>query len=317
MNLRANLRALVRLDVLNTVLFVVAILVAVIVGWANCHAANKASDRATESIDQYRGVADDVEANSARTAENSDRISDNTDRISAGVDAIAANTSRTEDHTQRIDSNTTAIRANTDSIRVSSDETAGNTRHIAVLLEAESSAPTDLGECRSGLDVQENEYCSWMGSVRRFVVTDMGAYSPWDTTSEGELNRATIKVDFGPPRDGTTFQARSSAPGVWQVLVAGAWHDLGECYAGLTVQPGQFCVERQSQQPFLVYATDELVAGDNRPLYPDGYAVLFWWKDGEVPHPDNGRLHDRTVVSGDHFEAVRRSGASWEIVKAN
>lgn len=46
-------------------------------------------------------------------------------------------------------------------------------------------------------------------------------------------------------------------------------------------------------------------------------AMLFWWKDGEVPHPDNGRLHDRLVVSGDHFEAMRRSGASWEIVKAN
>ena len=312
-----NLRALMRLDVLNTLLFVIAILVAVIVGWANCHAANEASDRATESIEQYRGVATNVEANSARTAENSDRIGDNTDRISEGVEDIAANTKRTEDHAQRIDGNTAGIRANTDSIRVSSDETAVNTRRIAVLLETESSAPTDLGECRAGLKVQENEYCSWIDDVRRFEVYEDGAYSPWDTTSEGELNRATIKVDFGPPRDGTTFQARSNGPGVWQVLAAGAWRDLGGCYTGLIVAPGQFCVERQSQQPFLVYATDEFVEGDNRPLYPDGYAVLFWWKDGEVPHPDNGRLHDQLVVSGDHFEAVRRSGASWEIVKTD
>ena len=232
-------------------------------------------------------------------------------------DQAAANADRIGDSTDRIDGNTAGIRANTDSIRVSSDETAGNTRRIADLLETESSAPTDLGECRAGLEVRANEYCSWIDDVRRFEVYEDGAYSPWDTTAGGELNRATIKVDFRPPREGTTFQARSVAPGVWEVLAAGDWINLGDCTAGLIVAPGQFCVEQQSQQPFLVYATDEFVEGDNRPLYPDGYAVLFWWKDGEVPHPDNGRLHDRVVVSGDHFEAAWRSGASWEIVKAN
>ena len=312
-----NLRTLVRLDVLNTALFIVAILVAVIVGWANCHAANEASDRATESIDQYRGVAADVEVNSARTAENSDRIGDNTDHISARVDDIAANTKQTVDLSRRIDANSAVISANTTAIGISSRETAKNTRRIADQIEESTAPPTDLGVCRAGLEVQANEYCSWIDGVRRFEVYEDGAYSPWDTTAGGELNRATIKVDPAPPDDRTTFQARSTVPGVWEVLVAGDWLDLGGCTARMIVASGQFCVERQSQQPFLVYATDELVEGDNRPLYPDGYAVLFWWKDGEVPHPDNRRLHNRTVVSGDHFEAVRRSGASWEIVKAN
>lgn len=312
-----NLRALARLDVLNTMLFVVTILVAVVVGWVNCQAANEASDRATESINQYRGVVDNVDANSARTAENADRIGDNTDRISDGVDEIAANTSRTEDLSRRIDANSASTSANTAAIRISSSETAENTRRIADQIEAPRSAPTNLGVCRAGLEVQSNEYCSWIDGVRRFEVYEDGAYSPWDTTAGGELNRATIKVDFGPPRGGTTFQARSIAPGVWEVLVAGDWINLGDCTDELIVAPGELCVERQSQQPFLVYATDEYVEDDKRPLYPGGYAVLFWWKDGKVPHPDNGRLHDRTVVSGDHFEAARRSGASWEIVKAN
>ena len=312
-----NLRALARLDVLNTMLFIVTILVAVVVGWVNCQAANEASDRATESINQYRGVVDNVDVNSARTAENADRIGDNTDRISDGVDEIAANTSRTEDLSRRIDANSASTSANTAAIRISSSETAENTRRIADQIEAQRSAPTSLGACRAGLEVRANEYCSWIDGVRRFEVYEDGAYSPWDTTAGGELNRATIKVDFGPPRGETTFQARSIAPGAWEVLAAGDWINRGDCTDGLIVAPGELCVERRSQQPFLVYATDEHVEGDNRPLYPGGYAVLFWWKDGEVPHPDNGRLHDRTVVSGDHFEAVRRSGASWEIVRAN
>ena len=312
-----NLRALMRLDVLNTVLFVVAILVAVVVGWVNCQAANEASDRATESINQYRGVIGNVEDNSARTAENADRIGDNTDRISDGVDEIAANTGRTEELSRLIGANSTSTSANAAAIRISSNETAKNTRSIADQLKAAGNPPTDLGACRAGLEVQANEYCSWIDGVRRFEVYEEGAYSPWDTTAGGELNRATIKVDPPPPDDRTTFQARSIVPGVWEVLVAGPWLDLGRCTARMTVAPGQFCVERESQQPFLVYATDELVDSDNRPLYPGGYAVLFWWKDGEVPHPDNGRLHDRMVVSGDHFEAARRTGASWEIVKAD
>ena len=217
----------------------------------------------------------------------------------------------------RIDANTQGIWVNTRDLGNSPDRSVESVTLVTDAPEDDEPLSTDLGECRTGLEVRSGQYCSWMNSGRRFSVTDDGAYSPWDTTSESELNPATIKVDFGPPLDGTTFQARSSAPGVWQVLVAGSWRDLGECYAGLIVQPGQFCVEPQSQQPFLVYATDEYVEGDNRPLYPGGYAVLFWWRDGEVPHPDNGRLHDQMVVSGDHFEAARRSGASWEIVKAD
>lgn len=282
-------RVRVRANFISWILSIAAILVAAIFGYFNCQAANDASDQAAA----------------------------NAERISAGIDDVAANTSQAVELSRRIDANSAVISANTTAIGVSSRETAKNTRRIADQIEESAAPPTDLGVCRAGLEVQANEYCSWIDGVRRFEVYEDGAYSPWDTTAGGELNRATIKVDPDPPDDRTTFQARSTVPGVWEVLVAGYWIDLGGCTARMIVQPGQFCVERQSQQPFLVYATDEFVEGDNRPLYPGGYAVLFWWKDGEVPHPDNGRLHDQLVVSGDHFEAVRRSGASWEIVKAN
>lgn len=174
-----------------------------------------------------------------------------------------------------------------------------------------------LGECRAGLNVGVGEYCTWMGSHRKFAVTADGACSPWDALGVRTLNHETIKVDLGSPLDGTTFQAKNVQSGTWAVLAAGFWLSRGECAAGMQIDPGQFCIERASGEPFSVYATDELIPEDNRPLYPDGYAVLFWWRGGEVPHPDNGRLHDRVVVSGDHFEAVRRSGASWEIVKAD
>lgn len=226
-------------------------------------------------------------------------------------------TQQVADSLDRIDGNTQGIWVIARDLNNGLNLSVENITLVTETPEDDGLQVTDLGECRTGLEVRSSQYCSWAGSTRRFIVSDDGAYSPWDTTTDSELNRATIKVDFGPPRDGTTFQAHSNAPGVWRVLVAGTWRDLGECYTGMIVRPGQFCVERQSQQLFLVYATDELVEGDNRPLYPDGYAVLFWWKDGEVPHPDNGRLHDQVVVSGDHFEAVRRSGASWEIVRAN
>ena len=195
-----------------------------------------------------------------------------------------------------------------------SSDLISKSSHIQSLIGADTG---DRGPCTPGQQIKVGEFCVFTPTEGRFRVVESGANPP------GEARLATDRVKIDWDSSGHTFQATrlSDGDGAWRIDVAGLWRNVGSldgfCRKGDTLDPGQFCIEPNSRHQFRVYATDELVADDNRPLYPGGYAVLFWWKDGEVPHPDNGRLHDRVVVSGDHFEAVRRSGASWEIVKAN
>ena len=298
------------------------------------------ADSARE-IDANTGqIADSVErvdANTRQIDANTGRIADSAGRIDANTGQIADSVGRVDENTQRIDASLLGIGANTRDIARSSSETALHTALLLPLVvsarpasdgpspsDPDAGSPsvvsdvTDLGVCRADLRVRAGQSCAWTNSVRRFVVTDSGAYSPWDVPWSSELNRDTIKVDEGSPLTGTTFQARQIEPGVWTVLVASAWVHRGKCLEGLIVQPGDLCTESRSQQPFLVYATDESVLGDDRPLYPDGYGVLFWWRGGETPHPDNGRLHDRIVTSDDYFRAERLTdSASWRIARAD
>lgn len=175
----------------------------------------------------------------------------------------------------------------------------------------------DRGPCTPGQQIKVGEFCVFTPTESRFRVVESGANPP----GQPRLAEDAVKIDWD--LSGHTFQAVKilNGDGAWRIEAAGSWLNVGSrsgiCRKGDEIKPGQFCIESNSRHQFRVYATDEFVEGDNRPLYPDGYAVLFWWRDGEVPHPDNGRLHNQVVVSGDHFEAVRRSEASWEIVRAN
>ena len=190
----------------------------------------------------------------------------------------------------------------------------GESRRIQSLIGVDAG---DRGPCKPDQRIEVGEFCVFTPAEGRFRVAEGGASPP----GQPRLAEGEIKVDWDSA--GLTFQAAEipNGDGAWWIEVAGAWHNAGSrsgiCQEGDVIEPGQFCIEPNSRHQFRVYATDELVEGDNRPLYEGGYAVLFWWEDGEVPHPDNGRLHDQVVVSGDNFEAVRRSGASWEIVRAN
>ena len=303
------------LRVLEFALAAAALAVAIVFGVANCQSTGDATERLDDSLV---------------------KVDTNTRQIDANTGRIADSVGRVDANTQRIDASLLGIGANTRDIARSSSATA---IHTALLLSLASDRPasdgsspsnpdpespsvvqdvTDLGICSADLRVRAGQSCSWPNSVRRFIVTDGGAYSPWDVPWSSELNRDTIKVDEGSPLTGATFQARNVEPEGWTVLVASAWVHRGKCLEGLIVQPGELCTEGRSQQPFLVYATDELVSSDDRPLYPDGYGVLFWWRGGETPHPDNGRLHDRIVTSDDHFRAERLTdSASWRIARAD
>ena len=175
-------------------------------------------------------------------------------------------------------------------------------------------ASRDLGLCQPGFTVRVGEQCSTLGPQPFEVLAD-GAYSPWDTRAPERLNRETIKVD--PPEGNVTFQARRQPTGDWVILASGQWENTGTCARQRILRPGQYCIEQRSGDPFRVYATDELNPDDMRPLYPDGYGVLFSFPSGEIPSPVNGRLGPSEVWSGDHFRAMAIGSGLWRIEKAD
>lgn len=175
----------------------------------------------------------------------------------------------------------------------------------------------DLGHCRAGLQVGVGQRCSVAGQQQPFEVHEAWAWSPWDRRSSDDYNYEAIKVDEGDPvAGGVTFQARRQISEAWTILVSSPWRDLGGCSRDRLVRAGEYCIEQRSGAPFLVYATDELNTGETRPLYLDGYAVLFWFGSG-TPDPANGLLHDQQVRSGDHFLAEVARDGLWRIVRAD
>lgn len=155
---------------------------------------------------------------------------------------------------------------------------------------------------------------------------------------------------------GHTFQAVEIADviGVWLIEVAGLWLNKGSrngfCREGDELKPGKFCVEPNTQEPFRVYATDELGNRDReiraicptgngddcRPLNANGYGVLFQFVGNDdnplthIPNRYNGRLDERRIRCVDStddnivlFEAERQAevgmeawGDAWRIVTA-
>ena len=207
--------------------------------------------------------------------------------------------------------------------------------------------PTNLGECEEDMRVGLGQSCWVPGAPYKFEVLgdevlgdDAGgkAWSPCDQRTANNLNNARIKVEtWTPSRDRNcpglpaywTFQAERVGD-AWFVRAVGRWEkvdeNMGVCTKGLVVRPGQYCtVPHWETGPkdryparFYVYAVDDLVPGDKRPLYSKGgYAVLFYWPDGERPDPENGRLHHGRVRysrDGFHFEAQKtRLRGEWKV----
>jgi len=181
------------------------------------------------------------------------------------------------------------------------------------------SSNLDLGRCRAGLQVGAGQRCSVAERQQSFEVYEDWTWSPWAQQSSNDYNPEAIKVDWGDPaKGGVTFQARRENSGVWTILVSGSWQSRGECSRDRLVHAGEYCIERRSNKPFLVYATDELNFGETRSLYTSGYAVLFWFESGSgKPDPSNGLLHNQQVWSGDHFLAEVDSDGRWRIVRAD
>lgn len=174
---------------------------------------------------------------------------------------------------------------------------AGDLEEIARLV----GPPRSIGTCQAGQLVGFNQFCEVVGKGS-FYVMDLSARSPWDRADDFDLNPRSIKVDDPEPRlgweDVFAFQASiESETSDWRIHVMGLWEDLGDCERGLSVRPGQFCKEPNTNKSFLVYATDEEVPGDERPLYLNGYGILFWKKDDKIPDPgDNGLLRPDKIV---------------------
>lgn len=198
--------------------------------------------------------------------------------------------------------------------------------------------PTDLGLCREDMRVNPGQSCSVWGAPYTFEVPNGaggGAWSPCDQREAYDLNNARIKVDVevggacGRLPVGWTFQAERVGD-AWFVRAVGQWRNVGECANGRVVSPGEYCtVSRWWTGPnnptpveFRVYAVDELVPSDTRPLYSKGgYAVLYYWPGGERPDPNNGRLHHGQVRysrGGFHFEAQKmRYRGEWQVIRAH
>ena len=201
--------------------------------------------------------------------------------------------------------------------------------------------PTDLGQCEDDMRVGLGQSCWVPNAPARFVVPDDAngyAWSPCDQHDvPGNLNEARIKVDVEQPGacgnlpKGWTFQAERVGD-AWYVRVVGQWKNAGECASGQEVSPGEYCtVSLWRTGPgdltpvqFRVYAVDELVPSDRLPgseraLHSaGGYAILYYWPDGEQPHADNGRLHYGKVRHPANgvalFEATKlRHRGKWEI----
>lgn len=199
--------------------------------------------------------------------------------------------------------------------------------------------PKDLGRCEEDMRVGLGQSCSVFDAPHPFQVpnhADGAAWSPCDQRIPSDLNAARIKVeveDFdarcGNLPVGWTFQAERVGD-AWFVRVVGQWENVGVCYAGKKVGPGQYCTvagwrtsetDRRPLQ-FRIYAVDELNSSDTRSLYSKGgYAVLWYWPRGERPDPDNGRLHHGQVrhpVTGTAlFKAEKLPyRGEWEVITA-
>ena len=214
------------------------------------------------------------------------------------------------------------------SIRDHTGETVSEIRKVANAFESRQSpsavvedqeeravTPGNLGVCQPGFVVRTGESC-WASGDWPFEVHENYAWSPWDAREGRNRNTDAIKVDPPNSDPSITFQAKRIGVGVWRVLATGPWMPLGTCERHMLVRAGQYCTERQSDAPFRVYATDELNPGETRPLYLDGYAVLFWFGSG-TPDPANRLLHDQQVRSGDHFLAEAAGDGLWRIVRAD
>ena len=272
----------------------------------------------TIAIDQH---ADNISENTASIKSHLGKIEGNTNQISKNAELTAT-------YAGRIDVATSQIAVHTRDI-------ARDAEHTSIVLGrlADVIAPSNLAEptvCRANTEISLDQSCSWLGTPQQFKVVAEGAYSPWDVDINRSLNENAIKVDVGYPLNGTTFQANRTGPDTWTIFAAGRWQDLGTCEKDQIIRAGQFCLEPYSGQPFLVYATDELVDSDRRDLYVTGYGVLFWWKDGQTPHPvENGRLRPDEIVCRSAntgsilFKATRQSGKlglehqdTWKIIKS-
>ena len=256
-------------------------------------ASSKIQNNANQNVTVVVNNEDDPEG-----AEQSDPPQDGTRSDSAGNDGASG-------EQEEPASSTTPL----DDVEDEDDATSGST----------SGQPSnrDLGHCRAGLQVGIGQRCSVAGQQQPFEVHEEWAWSPWDRRSSDDYNYEAIKVDEGDPvAGGVTFQARRQISKAWTILVSSPWQGRGECSSNLRVGAGEYCIEQRSEAPFLVYATDELNPGETRPLYLDGYAVLFWFGSG-TPDPANGLLHDQQVRSGDHFLAEAAGDGLWRIVRAD
>ena len=159
-------------------------------------------------------------------------------------------------------------------------------------------AAHDDGDCAVGSVVQPDHYCRYPGTSRLFSVSPTsGAQSPWSP----ELNRTGIKVDPFVDGEAQTFQAEElAAPDrSWRIEVIGAWGNLGECRAPLTVEPGQFCTRADTTEQFRVYAVEERILPRSR-YFPANANVDRWLQSSPVAVDDReiDRISARLLADG-------------------
>lgn len=208
-----------------------------------------------------------------------------------------------------------------------------------LLEEAIGVEPGNQGNCAVGMVVEVDEFCVFKPTEGRFRVVGSGANPP------GEARLATDRVKIDWDSSGHAFQATRlpDGDGAWRIDVAGLWRNAGSlddfCHTGDTLEPGEFCTERNTNRQFRVYATDELDANDKairamcptgdgdkcRALHANGYGVLYQFGPNSepilerIPNGYNGRLDGRRIRCVDStdgtmvlFEAERQAEAGEE-----
>ena len=79
----------------------------------------------------------------------------------------------------------------------------------------------------------------------------------------------------------------------------GAWGNLGECRAPLTVEPGQFCTRAATTEQFRVYAVDDRILPRSR-YFPANANVDRWLQSSPVAVDDReiDRISARLLADG-------------------
>ena len=135
----------------------------------------------------------------------------------------------------------------------------------------------DRGPCEAGQELRAGDFCVYPGTPLKFQVTEKAAYvwnqsTPWGTSINVLGPREAWVPDQRIP---PTFQARELDDGKWVVVAAGPWQiaddDDPNCYDGLELRPGEYCVVPFPPAHFKVYGVpyDEDLENAER-----GYSTL-------------------------------------------